>query len=48
MILENILHKRKKHIWLSVSSDLKLDAQRDLNDVGIGSDTQIKWLNDVG
>jgi hypothetical protein len=43
------MHKRKKHIWLSVSSDLKLDAQRDLNDVGNGNDDmQIRWLNDVG
>ena len=25
---------RKKHLWLSVSSDLAIDARRDLDDLG--------------
>ena len=28
IILEGIMSKRPKAIWLSISSDLKLDAQR--------------------
>lgn len=34
IIYENYLCGRKKSIWLSVSQDLKLDAERDLKDVG--------------
>ena len=34
IIYENYLQGRKKAIWLSVSADLKLDAERDLNDIG--------------
>lgn len=34
IIYENYLLGRKRAIWLSVSSDLKYDAQRDLNDIG--------------
>ncbi|CAG9464449.1 unnamed protein product [Pedinophyceae sp. YPF-701] len=34
MILENWLRGRRKHIWVSVSSDLLVDAERDLRDVG--------------
>lgn len=34
IIYENYLCGRKKSIWLSVSSDLKLDAERDLKDIG--------------
>jgi hypothetical protein len=30
IILENWLHGRMKHVWFSVSSDLRLDARRDL------------------
>ncbi len=30
IISENFLKGRKKHIWLSVSADLRLDADRDL------------------
>ena len=36
LILENWRHGRHKHLWLSVGSDLKIDSQRDLNDVGGG------------
>ena len=31
IILEGILSKRTKAIWLSISSDLKIDAQRQNN-----------------
>jgi hypothetical protein len=34
LILENWRQGRHKHLWLSVGSDLKIDTQRDLNDVG--------------
>lgn len=34
IIYENYLCGRKKSIWLSVSTDLKFDAERDLKDIG--------------
>ncbi|XP_065201185.1 protein strawberry notch isoform X3 [Planococcus citri] len=34
LIFENFLKGRKKAIWVSVSNDLKYDAERDLNDIG--------------
>ena len=36
VIFENYLRGRKKSIWVSVSSDLKYDAERDLRDIGAG------------
>jgi hypothetical protein len=36
MILENWSMGRRRHVWLSVSSDLYLDALRDLRDIGAG------------
>ena len=36
LILENWRCGRRKHLWLSVGSDLKIDSQRDLMDVGGG------------
>ncbi|VDL82627.1 unnamed protein product [Schistocephalus solidus] len=36
IIYENYLQRRKKAIWLSVSNDLRVDAERDLCDVGLG------------
>lgn len=35
-ILENFLHGRRKHVWISVGNDLALDARRDLDDLGCG------------
>lgn len=35
IIYENYLCGRKKSIWLSVSTDLRLDAIRDLRDIGL-------------
>ncbi|KAL6567599.1 udp-glycosyltransferase [Orobanche gracilis] len=34
LIWENWHHGRRKALWISVGSDLKYDARRDLNDVG--------------
>ncbi|KAL4705853.1 hypothetical protein ACJJTC_019288, partial [Scirpophaga incertulas] len=36
MIYENYLRGRKRAIWVSVSNDLKYDAERDLRDIGAG------------
>ncbi len=46
MIYENYLHGRKKALWLSVSNDLKFDAQRDFSDIGAGK-MKIHALNKV-
>lgn len=35
-MLENFLHGRRKHVWISVGNDLALDARRDLDDLGCG------------
>lgn len=34
LILENWRCGRKRHVWLSIGSDLKVDACRDLADIG--------------
>jgi len=34
-VVENIARGRKKHVWISVSSDLYEDAKRDLSDLGL-------------
>lgn len=34
MISDNLIRGRKKHCWFSVSSDLHLDATRDLREIG--------------
>lgn len=34
IIFENYLRGRKRAIWISVSNDLKYDAERDLQDIG--------------
>ena len=36
VVLENWMRGRKRHIWVSVSADLCVDAVRDLNDIGGG------------
>nr|CAH7748969.1 unnamed protein product [Callosobruchus chinensis] len=36
VIYENYLKGRKRAIWVSVSNDLKYDAERDLRDIGAG------------
>jgi hypothetical protein len=34
IILDNYARGRRRHVWLSTSSDLHLDAERDLSDLG--------------
>ncbi|KAK9819870.1 hypothetical protein WJX72_003467 [[Myrmecia] bisecta] len=34
LMLENWRRGRKRHLWLSIGADLKLDSRRDLDDVG--------------
>lgn len=44
IIFENYLHGRKRSLWFSVSTDLKYDAERDLNDIGAGK-IEVHLLN---
>lgn len=44
IIHENYLRGRKRALWISVSNDLKYDAQRDLRDIGAGK-IQVFALN---
>lgn len=44
LIWENWQHERHKTLWLSVASDLKYDARRDLDDVGASS-VEVHALN---
>ncbi|KAL9664096.1 hypothetical protein QQ045_019493 [Rhodiola kirilowii] len=46
LIWENWHHGRKKALWISVGSDLKFDARRDLDDVG-ASCIEVHPLNKV-
>lgn len=46
IIFENYLRGRKKAIWISVSNDLKYDAERDLRDIG-AANIQVHALNKV-
>lgn len=32
---DNLARGRKKHVWLSTSSDLHHDAERDMGDLGV-------------
>uniref|UniRef100_A0AC35TN79 AAA_34 domain-containing protein n=1 Tax=Rhabditophanes sp. KR3021 TaxID=114890 RepID=A0AC35TN79_9BILA len=43
IIYENYLHGRRKALWLSVSTDLRWDTERDLRD--IGADLSVVSLN---
>jgi hypothetical protein len=48
IIYENFLNLRSKAIWISISSDLELDAERDMRDVGIDmSSFRIANLKDI-
>lgn len=44
LILENWRCGRKRHLWISIGSDLRVDARRDLNDAN-GEGIQIHALN---
>lgn len=46
LIFENFLKGRKKAIWVSVSNDLKFDAERDLEDIGT-TNIKVYSLNKV-
>lgn len=46
IIYENYMQHRKKAIWLSVSNDLRVDAERDLRDVGL-TKLEVHSLNKV-
>ena len=35
VLVEQLLHGRTKSLWVSISSDLKIDAERDLRDCGV-------------
>ena len=35
----------KRHVWVSVSTDLKLDAERDLSDLGLGDEVGVFCLS---
>lgn len=34
ILLDNLARGRRKHVWVSISNDLHLDAERDLRDIG--------------
>lgn len=46
LIFENFVKGRKKAIWVSVSNDLKFDAERDLSDIGT-TNIKVYSLNKV-
>ena len=46
LIFENYQKGRKRSIWISVSTDLKYDSERDLNDIG-ASKIKVYALNKV-
>lgn len=46
IIFENYIKGRKRAIWVSVSNDLKYDAERDLRDIGAGK-IEVHPLNKV-
>ena len=46
LLAENFLQGRRKSLWVSISSDLKVDAERDLSDCGITeADLKVVPLN---
>ena len=44
-VVENIARGRKKHVWISVSSNLYEDAKRDLTDLGLGDYAEKQLMN---
>ncbi|XP_034667121.1 protein strawberry notch homolog 1 [Drosophila subobscura] len=45
IIYNNYLKGRKRSLWISVSNDLKFDAERDLQDIGAGTRIKVVSLN---
>ena len=37
LVLENWRCGRRRHLWLTIGSDLRIDSRRDLDDVGAGA-----------
>jgi hypothetical protein len=35
IVLDNFARGRRRHVWLSTSTDLVKDAERDLRDLGV-------------
>lgn len=49
IIYENFLRGRKRAVWISCSSDLKYDAERDLKDIGANIDVHdMKKVSESG
>ena len=44
-VIENLARGRKRHVWISVSSDLYEDAKRDLRDLGLGDYAETNCYN---
>jgi len=44
LVLENWRCGRKRHLWISIGSDLRVDARRDLDDAN-GAEIAIHALN---
>ena len=44
LVMENWRCGRRRHLWLSIGSDLRIDARRDLDDAG-GTDIEVHPLN---
>ncbi|KAK2077490.1 hypothetical protein QBZ16_004335 [Prototheca wickerhamii] len=44
LVYENWKRGRRRHLWISIGSDLRVDARRDLDDVG-GADIPLHALN---
>ena len=44
LLLENWRCRRKRHLWVSIASDLRVDARRDLDDVA-AQDVSVHALN---
>ena len=44
LILENWRCERKRHLWLTIGTDLRIDSRRDLDDVG-ATDIPLHPLN---
>ncbi|KAM7312198.1 protein strawberry notch, partial [Ixodes scapularis] len=46
IIYENFLRGRRKAIWVSVSTDLKVDSERDLSDIGAAEKIKVHSLKE--
>ncbi|KAG0426589.1 hypothetical protein HPB47_026293 [Ixodes persulcatus] len=46
IIYENFLRGRKRAIWVSVSTDLKVDSERDLSDIGAAEKIKVHSLKE--